>query len=93
MSEALDARKKSFMDLIALSVGCDLAIGTDSGSMIALAAFGETSTLSLINPHWRNHTSNPLAFGPLGKRHTNLWAPSNHDHSIEKVVDTVKQLT
>ncbi len=92
LPESLDARERSFMDLIALSLGCDLTIGTDSGSMIALAAYCETPTLSLLSPHWRNHTTNPLAFGPLGKRHTNLWAPSNHDHDIEKVVDTVRQL-
>lgn len=89
----LDVRQRSFMDLIALSLGCDLAIGTDSGSMIALAAYHSTPTLSLLSPHWPGHVSNPLAFGPLGKRHTNLWAPSNRDHSIDKVLDTVHQLT
>ncbi len=89
----LDVRQRSFMDLIALSLGCDLAIGTDSGSMVALAAYHSTPTLSLLSPHWPSHTSNKLAFGPLGARHTNLWAPSNHEHDIEKVVDTVRQLT
>ncbi len=89
----IDVRRSSFMDLIALSLGCDLSIGTDSGSMVALAAYHSTPTLSLLSPHWPGHTTNPLAFGPLGTRHTNLWAPSNLDHSIEKVVDTVKQLT
>ncbi len=93
LPEALDARERSFMDLVALSAGCDLTIGTDSGSMVALAALGAGVTLSLINPHWRGHTSNPLCFAPLGPRHVNLCAPSNHDHDLEKVVDTVRQLT
>ncbi len=92
LSMATDARRSSFMDLIALSLGCDLAIGTDSGSMVALAAYHSTPTLSLLSPHWPGHVSNPLAFGPLGARHTNLWAPSNLDHDVEKVVDRVRQL-
>jgi ADP-heptose:LPS heptosyltransferase len=90
----LDVSKQSFMDLIALSLGCDLAIGTDSGSMLALAAYHSTPTISLLSPHWPGHlpSVNPLAFGPRGKRHVNLWAPSNYDHSIERVLDTVRQL-
>lgn len=89
-----DMRTLSLVEAIKLSLGCDLAIGTDSGSMIALAAYHSTPTLSILSPHWTQHTVgvNPLAFGPLGKRHTNLWAPSNLDHDIEKVVDTVRQL-
>lgn len=89
----IDARQSSFMDLIALSLGCSVCLGTDSGSMLALAAFSSTPTLSLVSPHWRGHVSNLLTFAPLGARHTNLWAPSNLEHDIEKVVDTVRQLT
>ncbi len=89
---AHDARHRSFMDLIALSLGCDVAIGTDSGSMIALAAYHSTPTISLLSPHWPGHVENPLAFGPLGARHTNLWAPTNNDHDIDIVIDKVKQI-
>ncbi len=88
-----DVRELSLVDAITLSLGCDIAIGTDSGSMIALAAYHSTPTISLLSPHWPGHTSNRGAFGPRGARHTNLWAPSNLDHSIENVVDTVRQLT
>lgn len=89
----IDARSRSFMDLIALSLGCDLAIGTDSGSMIALAAYHSTPTISLLSPHWPGHGDvNPMAFGPRGKCHVNLWAPSNTAHNVETVVDTVRQL-
>ncbi len=93
LTGAKDARAQSFMDLVALSLGCDLIMGTDSGSMVTLAAYHSVPTLSILSPHWRGHTTNRLAFGPRGMRHTNLWAPSNLDHSIEDVLDKVKQLT
>lgn len=91
----IDVRRSSFMDLIALSLGCSLCIGTDSGSMLALAAYGSTPTLSINSPHWNGHIPgiNPLAFAPLGARHTNLWAPTNNGHDIEIVVDKVRELT
>ncbi len=88
----IDVRAQSFMDLIRLSLECDLVIGTDSGSMIALAAYHSTPTLSLLSPHWPGHVANPLAFGPLGARHTNLWASSNTTHSVDTVLTTVHQI-
>lgn len=86
-----DVRHKSFMDLVALSLGCDAIIGTDSGSMVALAAYHSTPTISLLSPHWPGHVRNPMAFGPLGKRHRNMWAPSNTAHSVDEVVAKVKE--
>lgn len=88
-----DVRHKSFMDLIALSLGCDAIIGTDSGSMVALAAYQSTPTLSLLCPHWPGHTTNPLCFGPLGKRHRNMWAATHNGHLVEDVVAAVKEMT
>lgn len=87
----IDVRNQSFMDLIALSLGCDFVMGTDSGSMVALAAYGLTNTISLLCPHWPNHVENPLAFGPLGPRHVNLWAATHNGHDVEKVLDAMRQ--
>lgn len=87
-----DVRHKSFMEMIALSLGCDAVIGTDSGSMVALAAYQSIPTISLLCPHWPRHTQNPFAFGPLGARHRNLWAPSNDGHSVDDVVAALKEM-
>lgn len=90
---AVDVRHKSFMENIEISLGCDAIVGTDSGSMVALAAYHSVPSISLLCPHWPGHTTNPLCFGPLGKHHRNLWAPTHTSHSIDAVTEAIKEIT
>lgn len=89
-----DARHGTFLDQIRASLGCDLIIGTDSGSQLALSSYESVPTLSLLTNHWPLHVDNPLAFSPCGARNVSMFSRDNHNgHDIENVVDTIKQLT
>ena len=58
-----DFRHLDFFGQIKMTLGCDLAINTDSGSGVALAAYGHKQ-INLIIKNAPNHIDNFLAFCP-----------------------------
>jgi ADP-heptose:LPS heptosyltransferase len=65
---------ESFVKQISMSLGCDIIIGTDSGSMWCTAAYGIVPQINLITNWLPNHHSNKLALAPIGKKCKNLYA-------------------
>lgn len=65
-----DSRGLSFFEQIKLSLGCRLAINTDSGSGWVLGAYGHRQ-ISLITNHAPNHYQNQFAFAPENYRGNN----------------------
>lgn len=89
---ALDARHISFMDMIKLSIGCSLSIGTDSGAGIALGAYG-IPQISLLTNHFPGHTVNLTAFQPDNPNNISLVGLDSADNiTYDQVMDSVKAL-
>lgn len=63
----------SFLDQIYSSLGSNLIIGTDSGSMWITASYHMTPQINLITNWSPNHYNNKLALAPIGKYVTNLY--------------------
>lgn len=86
-------RHLPFMDQIALSLGCDAIIGTDSGSTLALAAYESVPTIQLLTDHMPGGQID-LAFASNSPTNLPLFARGSADNiSIETVVETLKQVT
>ncbi len=87
-----DMRWVSFMDMIKISIGCDLSIGTDSGAGIALGAYS-TNQITLLTNHYPGHITNLMAFAPDNPNNHSLVGLGSADAiSIDEVMSTVKQL-
>lgn len=63
----------SFADQIYHSLGCNLIIGTDSGSMWVTSAYGITPQINLITNWSPNHYNNKLALAPVGNKVKNIY--------------------
>lgn len=74
-----DFRRLSFFDQIKLSLGCDVVIGTDSGSALVLGAYERVNQISLLTNHWPNHTQNFTAFATNSPLNTNFFSPGTAD--------------
>lgn len=59
---------------VRMALDCAVAIGTDSGSMWCLAAYGLIPQVNLITNWLPNHKQNHLALAPVGPLVTNLFA-------------------
>ncbi len=89
---AEDGRHGVFFDQIRASIGC-LPIGTDSGSSIALGGYG-IAQITLVTNHWPGHRTNLTALAPNNPNNVTFVSRDNHNgHDLEKVLDTIKQLT
>ncbi len=93
MFTAYSAQSWSFMDQIALSLGCDAIIGTDSGSTLALAAYEQVPTIQLLTDHmpggqrWDAFASNSPTNVPL-------FAVGSADNiSVDAVIAALRQVT
>lgn len=88
-----DCRHGAFMELIQASLGCDVIVGTDSGSLLALAAYEERPSISLITNHIPGHTLNPFALAPNNALNNVLFAAGDPDLiSHDDVVAAVKDM-
>jgi ADP-heptose:LPS heptosyltransferase len=72
----------SFFDQIKESLNCDLAIGTDSGSMWVIGAYSKIPQINLITNWLPNHRQNLLSLAPAGTRTTNLFGYNQCDTII-----------
>jgi len=87
-----DMRHLSFMDQIKTSLGCGLAITTDSGSGLILGAY-EMPQISLLTNHFPNHTKNLTAFAPNNINNFNFVGRGLADNiNIFDVVKQIKQI-
>ena len=83
--------QKSFIEQIQKSLDCDIILGIESGATWSLGAYGEIPQLNLlIMSEHHNHTSNPLAWEPLGKKSSSYvvrdrWSNLDVDEVVEKV--------
>ncbi len=90
---ATDARHLPFMDQIALSLGCDVIIGTDSGSTLVLAAYETVPTIQLLTAHMPGG-QRPDAFASNSPTNVPLFAAASADDiSIDTVAEMLKQVT
>ena len=89
---AKDMRHLSFFDQIRASVGCDLAISTDSGSGLALGAY-EMKQISLLTNHFPGHVKNLTAFAPNNPNNSNFVGVGNADNiNQEEVLAKVREV-
>jgi ADP-heptose:LPS heptosyltransferase len=83
----------SLFEQVQTSLCCDLAIGTDSGSMWVLGAYHKIPQINLLTNWQVNHHSNPFAFGPVSSNGINLFASGGCDNiPQEKVLEHFENL-
>ncbi len=91
---ATDVRSDSFMDQIRLSLECDVVIGTDSGSLLAIAAYESVPSISLLTNHIPGHTTNLHALAPNSPLNKVLFAAGDPDLiTFDSVVAVIKEVT
>lgn len=84
-----ETRTLPFMDQIALSLGCDAIIGTDSGSTLALAAYESVPTIQLLTDHMPGGQLD-LAFASNSPTNVPLFARGSADNiTLDSVVEVV----
>lgn len=89
-----DVRELSFMDQIRFSLDCELTIGTDSGSLLAIAAFEQRPSISLLTNHIPGHVTNLHALAPNSPLNRVLFAADDPDLiPLDDVVAAVKEVT
>ena len=64
----------SYFEQIRQSLECDLILGTDSGTMWVIGAYG-IPAISLMTYHYPNHVSNETAFYPVNKNGRMIFNP------------------
>lgn len=85
-------RDRSFFDQIKMTLGCDLMIGTDSGSALVVGAYGHPM-ISLLTNHWPNHRTNLTAFATNNVNNTSFFGLDNADAiSHDEVMKRVKEI-
>lgn len=82
---AQDMRHLSFFDQIKMSLGCDLAVSTDSGSGLVLGAY-EMRQVSLLTNHFPGHVRNLTAFAPNNPVNTNFVGVNGADNISQREV-------
>lgn len=90
---AVDHRGMSFFDQIQVSLGCDLVIGTDSGSSLVIGAYDLIPQITLLTNHWPGHVRNFTAFATNAPKNHNIFAENGADNiSIFNVLEKIKEL-
>lgn len=74
-----DFRRLALFDQIKLTLGCDLMIGTDSGSALVVGAYEKIPQISLLTNHWPGHVENPTAFATNSPLNTSFFSPGTAD--------------
>jgi len=77
----------TFFDQIKETLSCEACIGTDSGSMWCIGAYGVIPQLNLITNWLSGHHTNPLALAPTGKLAENIFAPGGCSNIDTKTVE------
>lgn len=92
--KVLDLRHLSLFEAIRFSLGSQVAIGTDSGSMHCLGAYGFNQIL--LTTYWRRgHFQNPSALIPVNyKNHAiNLFCPDDINKiEYDRIIEGIKLL-
>jgi ADP-heptose:LPS heptosyltransferase len=82
----------SFFEQIKMSLGCDLAIATDSGSSLVLGAY-EMPQITLLTNHFPNHIQNLSAFAPNNPNNINFISINGPDNTnLFEVCDKIKEI-
>lgn len=82
----------SFFEQIKMSLGCGLAIATDSGSSLVLGAY-EMPQITLLTNHFPNHIRNLEAFASNNPNNFNFVSINGPDNiDFLKVVEKVKEI-
>lgn len=82
-----------FFDQIKTTLGCDLMIGTDSGSSLIVGAYDLIPQITLLTNHWPGHVQNFTAFASNAPKNHNLFAENGADNiKIMDVINRVKEL-
>ena len=82
----------SFFEQVKASLNCDLAVGTDSGSMWVLGAYGKIPQINLITNWLPSHNSNLLSLAPTGKRTINMFGHGICDNiNITELVNKINE--
>lgn len=90
---AEDVRKLSFFEQIQLTLGCDLMIGTDSGSSLVIGAYNSIPQISLLTNHMPGHNENFTAFATNSILNHNFIGVGSPDNiKIEEVVCKIKNI-
>lgn len=86
-----DMRHLSFIEQIQISLGCDLVIGTDSGSTLILAAYENIPTVQLLTDHMPGGQLD-MAFASNSPTNIPLFARGSADNILlDDVIETIKR--
>lgn len=92
--KVLDLRHLSLFEAVRFSLGSLASIGTDSGSMHCIGAYGMRQIILMT--YWRSgHQTNPTALAPVNwkNRAINLFHPTDINKiSVDRVVESIKSL-
>jgi ADP-heptose:LPS heptosyltransferase len=92
-SQHIDCRQFSFFDQIKKSLGCSIALATDSGSSLVLGAY-RARQVSLLTNHWNSpkHVRNFYAFGTNNPNNYSFFGMNHCDNIPQKeVLDKILQ--
>lgn len=89
---AIDLRHLSFFEQIKMTLGCDVMIGTDSGSSLVIGAYGLVPQVSLLTNHIPGHVKNFHAMATNSPLNTSLFSENIDDIDVERVIYFVKNI-
>lgn len=89
----IDLRNLSLFDAVKISLGCDLVIGTDSGSQWIIGAYGHPQ-ICLYTNYKKDHIQNKKAFLPVNYKNNlvDIYGKDGNINNIEveEVLEKVK---
>ena len=84
--------KLPLFDQIKMALGCDLVVGTDSGTALVIGAY-EHPQISLLTNHWPGHITNPMAFSTNNLTNKSFFAANGADNiKINDVINYIKSI-
>lgn len=85
----IDVRGLSFFEQIKLTLGCDLMIGTDSGSSLVVGAYETIPQITLLTNHIPGHSKNFTALATNSPLNLSLIGKGDIENiSVQQVVFT-----
>lgn len=90
---AVDSRKLSFFEQVQFTLGCDLMIGTDSGSSLAIGAYQIIPQISLLTNHMHGHVQNFTAFATNSPMNVSFVGVGSCDNIlVHEVIAKTKEM-